>query len=207
MKSSLMRPALALALVLGLSACGGKASFPIGVTVSGLQYQGLVLTSNNMDLPVTPPATPGQAVTASFPHAIEYGEEFEVKVKTPPQHQSCTYPPNDRSYFGTAGQLAQINAQISCFLNAYAISGPVTGLKSDGLVLANGSTGGTVSPTPEAATFTFPLSIPYDQTYGITVQTQPSDPKPQTCTVIANGAGTMRDDPVTDIVVDCSPAA
>jgi hypothetical protein len=199
MKSSLMRPALALALVLGLSACGGKASFPIGVTVSGLQYQGLVLTTNNMDLPVTPPATPGQAVTASFPHAIEYGEEFEVKVKTPPQHQSCTYPPNDRSYFGTAGQLAQINAQISCFLNAYAIGGPVTGLKSDGLVLANGST--TAVVTKEMTKFQFPVTVQYGVTYGVTVLTQPAG---QVCTVGPKGTGTMGDAEVTDIVITCT---
>jgi hypothetical protein len=205
MKLSVMRPALVLALALGLASCGGKAGFTVAGTVSGLKYDGMVLTTNGMTVKVDAPAATSTAPVAfAFPDQIEYGELYDVKI-TNPAHQTCSFVGPTGT--NTAGRLETINVMIECVLNAKTIGGKVLNLTSKGLVLANGSTGGTVSPTPEAATFTFPLSIPYDQTYGITVQTQPSDPKPQTCTVISNGAGTMRDDPVTDIVVDCSPAA
>jgi hypothetical protein len=202
MKSSLMRPALALTLVLGLSACGGKASFPINVTVSGLQYPGLVLSTNGMDLAVSPPATAGAPVTASFPKPIEYGEEFMVLVKTQPPHQSCTTNPLDRSWHNTAGLLAVINAQVSCALVANSIGGPITGLKADSLVLTNGSTGGTLTLAKDATTYAFP-AVQFGTTYGISVLTQPTG---QVCTVGPNGTGTMGDTAVADIALTCVDA-
>jgi hypothetical protein len=201
MKSSLMRPALALALVLGLSACGGKASFPIGVTVTGVQYPGLVLSTNGMELAVNPPATPGAAVTASFPKSIEYGEEFMVLVKTQPPHQFCgPISEFDRSWHNTAGLLAVINAQLTCALVANSIGGPITGLKADGLVLTNGTNGGTLTLAKDATIYAFP-AVQFGTTYGITVLTQPTG---QFCSVGANGTGTMGDTAVADIAVTCA---
>jgi hypothetical protein len=200
MKSSLMRPALALALALGLAACGGKASFPIGVTVTGLQYPGLQLSTNGMDLAVSPPATPGAPVKVSFPKSIEYGEEFAVLVTKQPAHQVCG-PINDfdRSWRNTAGLLAVIDAQLTCSVVAKPVGGPITGLKADGLVLTNGSTGGTLSLAKDATIYAFP-AVPFGSTYGITVLTQPTG---QTCAVGANGTGTMGDDAVGNIAVTC----
>jgi hypothetical protein len=204
MKSSLMRPALALTLVLGLSACGGKASFPIGVTVTGLQYPGLVLTTNGMDLAINPPATPGAAVTATFPNSIAYGEVFAVVPKTQPPHQTCgPISAVDRSWTNTAGLLAVINAQLTCSLVANGVGGPITGLTADGLVLTNGSTGGTLTIAKDANSFAF-ASVQYGTTYGITVLTQPTG---LVCTVGQNGSGTMGDTAVTDIAITCAATA
>ena len=63
MKSSLIRPALALALAASLAACGGsdKAEFTVAGSVTGLVYDGLVLTNAGVPLKVVitsePPAT------------------------------------------------------------------------------------------------------------------------------------------------------
>ena len=86
MKSSLIRPALALALALGLSACGGggKAEFTVAGTVNGLVYPGLILITNGMEIAVAPPATPGGVVTYAFPNKLEYGDEYHVPFKGPP---------------------------------------------------------------------------------------------------------------------------
>ena len=200
MKSSLMRPALALTLVLGLSACGGKASFPIGVTVTGLQFPGLVLSTNGMDLAVSPPANPGDPVTVNFPKSIEYGEVYNIVPTTMPAHQNCSATNGITSSLNnTAGLLAVINGQMSCALVAISVGGPVTGLTADGLVLTNGSTGGTLTVVNGATSYAFP-AVSFGTTYGITVLTQPTG---QVCTVGPNGSGTMGDNPVVDIAITC----
>jgi hypothetical protein len=208
MKSSLMRPAMALALALGLAACGGDASFPVNVTVQGLQYPGLVLTTNGSDLPQNPPATAGADVTGTFPKQLGYGDVFNVTVKQDPQFQHCSpggigpngIPVSAASTTDTAGRLAQINAYFTCTVNHFTIGGKVTGLKADGLVLANGSTGGTLTVAKDATTFEFTANpVNYGVTYGVTVLTNPTG---QTCTV-ANGTNVMPNAQVTNIAVTC----
>jgi hypothetical protein len=232
MKFSLARPAFALAVLATLAACGGggKATFPINVTVSNLQYPGLVLSTNGQDLTVNPPATAGQDVVLTFPNEIEYGQLYEVVPKgatvvnhvpsggAQPKHQTCSQ--NLFPAYGTAGQLAKIDIRYACSINAYALSGTVKGLTGTGLVLANGSTTGTVaiSPAldanqkPTGADVPLPMNpVPYNTTYGVTVLTQPTNPA-QTCKVTGGangtGGGTMDDAAeaaggVTNMVVTC----
>lgn len=206
MKSSLMRPALVLALALGLASCGGKAGFTVAGTVAGLQYKGLVLTTNGMDLavdaapPPVPPATTITTVNFSFPNQISYGDVYDVKVKQQPLHQTCG-PVSAVLATDTAGRLAQINIPFTCGLNSYAIGGSVSGLTADGLVLANGSTGGSVTVAKDAAAFTL-APVTFGVTYGVTVQTQPTG---LVCSVDSKGTGVMGDAAVTDIGVTCVP--
>jgi hypothetical protein len=200
MKSSFMRPAFALALALGLTACGGKATFPIGVTVNGLLFPNLVLSTNGMDLAIAPGAN-GATVTGSFAKPISYGDVYEVIAKQQPDHQTCV--PVLVTNKDTAGRLATINATFTCTTNAYTIGGPITGLKAAGLVLTNGSNGGTFAATSTSTTFTLP-AVTYNTTYGVTVLTQPTG---QVCTVGAKGIGTMGDAMVQDIAVTCVDTA
>lgn len=201
MKSSLMRPAMMLALALGLASCGGKAGFTVGGTVSGQLYPGLVLATNGMDLAVDPPMPPLTSVNYSFPKQIEYGDVYEITVKQQPQHQTCG-PVSALLATDTAGRLAQINVPFTCTLNAYPVSGTVSGLTAEGLVLANGSTGGSVALVKDATAFALP-NVTFGVTYGVTVQTQPAG---LVCSV-SNGTGEMRDAAVTNIVVTCVPQA
>jgi hypothetical protein len=210
MKSSLMRPALALALALALTACGGgKATFPIAGTVTGLQYSGLTLASNGQTAKVEP-KTVGTAsdVAFTFAKSIEYGEEYDITITAQPAHQSCN---RISGYQDTAGRLATIHATIQCGLLSPQLGGTITGLHADGLVLTNGSassialngvsttaTDGTVTVTYPTA-FTMPASVTYGTTYGVTVLSQP---KGQTCSV-ANGTGIMGDVAVTNVAVTC----
>ena len=228
MKFPLARPALALAITLTLASCGGggKATFPINVMVSGLQYPGLVLSTNGQDLTIDPPATPGAIVTAVFPNQLEYGQTYEVVPKgatvvnhaatggAQPKHQNCSstlFPP-----YGTAGQLAKIDIRFVCSILAYPLTGKVVGLTGTGLVLANGSTAATVGVDPNLDANKNPQdvplamnAVPYNTTYGVTVLTQPTG---QTCTVTGGangtGGGTMDDaaekhGSVDNLVVTC----
>jgi hypothetical protein len=230
MKFSFARPALALAITVTLASCGGgKATFPINVTVSNVLYPGLILSTNGMDYTVNPPATPGQDVTFVFPNQIEYGQTYDVIPKgqvvtngtvtvlgQQPAHQTCSSPTFPKS--GTAGQLAKIDIRYVCAVNTFPLTGKVTGLTGTGLTLTNGSTNLPVevdpavdsagAPTGAEVTLTM-NSVPYGVTYGVTVLTQP---KGQTCTVTGGkngtGGGTMDDDAekaggVTNLVVTC----
>ncbi|MFL6634019.1 MAG: hypothetical protein ACJ8HJ_17070 [Massilia sp.] len=232
MKFSLARPALALAVLATLAACGGggKATFPINVTVSNLQYPGLILNTNGQDLTVNPPATAGQDVTAVFPNGLEYGQVYEVTPKgatiashaysggAQPKHQTCS--PALFPAYGTAGQLAKIDIRYACAINTYQLIGTVKGLTGTGLVLANGSTTGTIAVSPAVDANSKPTGadvalimnpVPYNTTYGVTVLTQPTSPA-QTCKVTGGangtGGGTMDDaaeaaNGVTNLVVTC----
>jgi len=195
----------ALTLAAGLSACGGgTSSYTIGGTVVGLQYPGLVLQNNLAnDLTITPLPLDGtnvRNVDYSFPNEVDYGDAYSVTVKTQPQHQNCA-PSGGAA--DTAGRLSVISAVIACSLVSNTIGGTITGLASDGLILTNGTNGGTV-PVAKVndvypGTFTFALPVTYNQTYGVTVLQQPAT---ETCSV-TNGAGTMGDTKVDTIVVTC----
>jgi hypothetical protein len=233
MKFSLARPALALAITVTLASCGGgKATFPINVTVTNVQYPGLILSTNGMDYTVNPPATPatpGQVVTFVFPNPIEYGQTYDVIPKgqvvtngtvtalgAQPAHQTCSSPTFPKS--GTAGQLAKIDIQYVCAVNTFPLTGIVKGLTGTGLTLANGSLYLPVPVNPALDSANAPTgadvaltmnAVPYGTTYGVTVVTQPTG---QTCTVTGGangtGGGTLDDTAekaggVTSLVVTC----
>jgi hypothetical protein len=197
----------ALTLAAGLSACGGgTSSYTIDGTVTGLQYEGLVLQNNETnDLAVKPLGLDDNKnvknVPYSFPGEVDYGKPYKVTVKAQPKHQRCELAGGTAD---TAGRLTAINAVIACALVSNTIGGTINGLAGDNLVLTNGSTGGTVAVTKDAngvypGKFVFPAQVTYGQTYGVTVLDQPTG---QTCTV-TNGAGTMGDVAVDTIVINC----
>jgi hypothetical protein len=197
----------ALTLAAGLSACGGgTSSYTITGTVTGLQYEGLVLQNNaTNDLAVKPLGLDAgnnvKNVTYSFQGEVDYGKPYSVTVKNQPQHQNCL-PGGGTA--DTAGRLTTINAVISCSLVSNTIGGTITGLAADGLELINGTSGGTFAAVKDAngaypGKFTFAAVATYGQTYGVTVYKQPTG---QTCTV-SNGAGTMGDVAVDTIAVNC----
>jgi hypothetical protein len=201
MKFISMRGALALAAAaLALAGCGGdKATFTIAGTVNGLQYKNLVLSSNGMDLRVDPPAKAGDVVSYQFPNQLEYGDEYAITVKQQPDHQTCTIP--DAYDNDTAGRFAQIDVPVFCTVAAHNVTGTINGLTKDGLVLVNGSTGGTYTANTGATGFVFANQVTFGVTYGVTVLTSPAG---LSCTV-QNGTGTMGDADVKDIAVTCVP--
>jgi hypothetical protein len=230
MKFSLARPVLALATMATLASCGGggKATFPINVTVSNLLYPGLILSTNGQDLAVNPPATAGQDVVLTFPNQLEYGQTYEVTPKgatisnhtysggAQPKHQTCA--PTGFLAYGTAGQLAKIDIRYTCSVNAYALTGVVKGLTGTGLTLSSGSNSGIVGANPALDANQAPTGadvaltmnpITYGQSYGVGIVTQPTG---QTCTVTGgangDGSGTMDDAAeanggVNSLVVTC----
>ena len=214
-KSTLALSALTLALAAGLSACGGgSSSYTIGGVVIGLEYPGLVLSNTGEDLAIGPSGytnvtdpsgkvigrTPNN-VDYAFKNQADYGDTYNVSVKTQPLHQFCELGGGNAD---TAGRLSVINSVISCKLIDNPVSGTVTGLTSGELQLINGSSGEAIVVVPaNAISFVLANEVTYGQTYGITVYKQPAG---LTCTV-SNGAGVMGDDPINNVSVDCRPNA
>jgi len=229
MKSYLARPALALAVSLALASCGGgggKETFPVKVTVSGVQFPGLVLTTNGMEVSVPVPAKAGDPVVVTFPNGLDYGTYYDVvpkggtassKTGSQPAHQTCVTAGAPREY-GTAGQTASIESAhtpaievfYNCSIKSFPLGGNVTGLTSGNLTLINGSNGGQItvagSTTTSPLPFTLPVPVQFGASYGVSVLTQPDG---FTCTV-ANGTGEMKDAQeaaggVKDVAVNCTP--
>ncbi len=192
--SFLRRPAaLALALGLAVAGCGGKAEFEVKGVITGLKYDGLVLVNNGgNDLKVAANAT-----TFVFPGTIEYGTPYNVTVKTPPLHSTCT-PSN---FTDSAGRQATINVEISCGLTPHTLGGTVTGLTAEGLELNNGSED-RIAIASGATSYAFAGKIPFATSYSVTILKQPTGLK---CSV-SNQGGEMGDVDIANINVSCVPA-
>lgn len=211
MKFHLVRPALVLASSLALASCGGgsKETYPVKVTVSGVQYAGLILTTNGQELNVPVPAKAGDDVVVSFPNGLDYGTYYNVLPKggsatggggSQPAHQNCVTRGYPREY-GTAGQTASVESArtpaievyYGCTVNQYELSGTITGLTSPdaSITLINGSNSQTtVAGNATTSPLPFALSpVAYGTSFGVTILTQPTG---FTCT-IANNTGVMND--------------
>lgn len=214
MKFTFVRALAALALGLALSACGGKASFDVSGTISGLTNDGMILTNNGGD----EIHIPAGATTFTFPQRASYGDNYDIEFKknadgTPiyPNHMTCVIGYNT----GSAGHTISINAQIVCQQATHNLGGTVFGVSNcpaptDSapycLTVANGSTGGQMSITKptdgsDSTSFTFATQVKDGDSYGVTVLTQPPN---MTCTV-TNATGVMHTGDVGNVVVNCVP--
>lgn len=195
MKFTYPRAIAMLAITLVLSACGGKQSFEVGGTISGLAYDDLVLTNNGDTV-----APKSGATSFTFANRIDYGTAYNI-VANEPAHQSCTVTGGS----GSAGHFTSISATVVCTQRSHALGGKVTGLASGKtLILTNGNTGGSVTVTGTGADldFTFPVAIADGALYNVVVF--PPQPEGQTCTMAGNAVGTMGTAAVTNVAVSCA---
>ena len=81
----------------------------------------------------------------------------------------------------------------------FTVGGRVANVLGSGLVISDGTE--TLAITADQ-TFAFTAPRTTGTAYAVTVVTQPSSPE-QVCTV-TNGSGTVSDDDVTDVIVECS---
>lgn len=192
MKLSCLRPLAALLLTLGLAACGGKASYDVSGTISGLNNEGLILANGGESLPIAAGKT-----SFTFAKRIDYGTEYNITFKQQPAHMTCGISGGS----GSAGHYINISAAVSCSQNTYSVSGTISGLTVDDLELINGNVTTTVAK--DAKTFTLNGAVADGTTYGVGVSTQP---KGLLCVVQpGTGAGTMGSANVTNVQIACNP--
>ncbi|WP_426087973.1 hypothetical protein [Janthinobacterium sp. PSPC1-1] len=192
MKLSCLRPLAALLLTLGLAACGGKASYDVSGTVSNLNNNGLILANSGEELPIAAGQT-----SFTFKKRIDYGTDYNITFKQQPAHMTCSISGGS----GSAGHYINISAAVSCSQNTYSVSGTISGLTVDGLVLINGNV--TTIVAKDVKTFTLNGAVADGTTYGVGVSTQP---KGLLCVVQpGTGAGTMGSANVTNVQIACNP--
>lgn len=196
MKAMYLAP---IALALALAGCGGKESYTVGGTVNGLKFSGMELSNGSSKVAVQPAADGKSAVKFQLPNSIDYGDEYEIVIKQP-AHQTCG-PALSGGLKGSAGYTQTIDVTINCSVNAYKLTGTITGLDVDGLVVINGN-GSQYTAKKDDKSFTYTDAIPSQSSYGLVVLKQPAG---KVCT-IANGSGTMQDADVTNIAITCVPA-
>jgi hypothetical protein len=222
MKFHLVRPALVLASSLVLASCGGggKETFPVKVTVSNVQYPGLILTTNGQEVAVPVPAKAGDPVVVTFPNGLDYGTYYNVVPKggtaagggAQPAHQACQTAGYPREY-GTAGQTASLESArtpaievfYACKIIAYELSGTISGVNTGTITIINGSNSQRTIDLSTATTFMLD-AVPFGTSYGVTVLTAPAG---YTCNV-ANGTGVMdveqeKAGGVKNVAITCNP--
>jgi len=162
----------------------------VGGTVSGLS--GTLVLKNGTDPTVTVTANG----TFTFPNKVASGSPYTVTVGTQPTGQTCSVA-SGTGYISLADVT---NVAVTCATNTYTIGGTLSGLNAGGLALQN--SGGTALNVTANGTFSFPTAVPYNNTYNVTIQTQPPG---QTCAVSA-GSGAVTGN-VTNVSVACSEVA
>jgi Galactose oxidase, central domain len=165
------------------------STYALGGTISGLSEDGLALTNNGENLPVSP-----SAGTFVFATRFTTGTTYAVTAQSVPSGLTCSVA-NGTGSLGTANVN---NVVVTCSKQAYSLGGTVSGLNGSGLVLANGTDRMTVPSG--SATFTMPAAVAYTSSYSVTVDTQPQG---VTCAV-QNGTGVMGASAVTNVAVTCS---
>lgn len=205
MKNLYLRSCVALACAFGLAGCGGGDDGDIGlrVNIAGLTKSGLTLSLNGATaLPVT-----ANAIVFDFPALVPVDFNYDIKIVDSPTNAKC-------EIFNGKGKTATFSPRdinVICTPYYYNVHGTVSGLVSDGLILANGNE--QISIPKGATTFTMtrngvdgkPLAgansgqVGDGFPYSIGILKQPAT---GTCSV-TNGVGTMGSADVTNVMINC----
>jgi hypothetical protein len=176
-------------------ACTTK-QFKVRGVLSGLDVSAgndLVLTLNNAsDVKVM---ANGEF---AFPQTVASGSTYAIAVKSKPKKpaQECTPSPVN----GTVVD-ADITVQVTCATSTFKVRGTIIGLQGSGLLL---SINGSAPLEVTGSAFEFPTRVASGAKYDVVVVKDPSAPT-QACS-LANASGTIVDQDVTNVVVNCSTA-
>lgn len=154
---------------------------------------------------VTGSAGPNGSITPAS-QEVDHGDTATLTVTPDPHHHvetvlGCGGVLAGNTY--TTGPVtADCTVTASFAIDTHSIGGSVTGLGGSGLVLQ--LDGGETLPIAADGNFVFATPVESQADYLVTVAQQPAAPA-QVCT-IANGAGTVGDEDVTDVLVTCVDA-
>jgi hypothetical protein len=173
--------------VTDLSITCSERAYSLGGTVTGLAASGLVLSTGGDTYRV-----PADATHFTMPTAIAYGSAYTVSVQAQPAGLICTVS----GATGTMPAGAVTNVDLTCAAVSYTLGGSISGLRTSGLVLTDGTDNLAVSAN--ATQFSMPNALASGSSYAVTIQAQPSGGSCQ----VTNGTGTVAGD-VGTVRVTC----
>ena len=153
-----------------------EEAYSLGGTIAGLSAGGLVLSDGNDTYSV-----PANATHFAMPTAIAYGSNYAVNVTTQPAGSTCTIDGGT----GTMPASVVTNVDVVCDSVSYTLGGSISGLKTSGLVLTDGTD--DLSVSANATQFSMPNALAYGSEYAVTIKAQPSSGACQ----ITHGTGTV----------------
>ena len=178
-----------------LTGCGGGGgggpapTFAIGGSISGLTADGLTLTNGNDTVSPASGATSFQ-----FSTKLSNAASYVVTATKSPPALTCTVSHGS----GVINQAAPTGIAVTCVPIEYVLDGSISGLTSDGLLLANGND--LVSIAIGATSFEFATKLLNGSNYSVTVSQAP----PALLCSVSNGAGSINFASPTNIIVTCA---
>ena len=153
--------------------CSAEA-YSLGGVITGLTSGGLVLV-NGSDTYVVP----SNATHFAMPAAVANGGSYTLSVETQPEGLTCTVS-------GGEGTMPATSAtSVTCASTGYTLGGSVSGLKTSGLVLTDGTD--DLSVAANATQFSMPNALADGSDYAVSIKAQPTAGRCQ----IAHGTGTV----------------
>lgn len=175
--------------VSGVQVTCSSNAYAVGGTVTNLIGAGLKLRNGADVLGV-----PEGSTAFTMPLPVAFGGSYLITVETQPVGQICSAANSS----GTMGAGSVTSVQIACASNVYALGGTISGLKTDGLVLQNGSE--SLPVAAGSSSFIFGSPIAFGGAYAVTISQQPNR---YTCS-LENSSGTMGDANIASVHVTCS---
>jgi N-acetylneuraminic acid mutarotase len=165
-------------------------TYNVGVTVTGLIANGLVLQDNGADNLMI--SSNGRF---NFNTPIASGSAYAATILSQPAGETCSIA----SSSGTIISSNVTNVTVACVPNTYQISGAVSGLLT-GASLVLLDDGGNNTLVSANGSFNFSTAIVSGSNYAVTVLTQPAA---QNCAV-SNGSGIVAAANIATVSVACS---
>ncbi|MDT0627682.1 hypothetical protein [Alteromonas sp. W364] len=171
----------------------------VGGSIQGLESSQAVLQSS-----LSEELTVSQNGNFTFSNQFENGSNYQVFLTVQPENHSCAISNAN----GTINGADVANVLVVCENTEeepepgpepteYSVGGSVAGLGESPVIIANNAT--EELSVSANGSFVFTQLLIDDETYDVTVQTQPTD---YTCSV-SNGTGTVNGLNVTDISISC----
>ncbi len=165
-------------------------TYNVGVRVSGLIANGLVLLDNGGD---------NLAISSNgmfnFNTPIASGSAYAATISSQPAGETCAISNGG----GTIVSSNISNVTVACVPNTYQVSGTVSGLLG-GASLVLQDSGGNSTTVSANGGFNFSTAVASGANYAVTVSTQPMA---QNCAV-SNGSGIVAAGNVSNVGVACS---
>jgi hypothetical protein len=153
-----------------------EEAYSLGGTALGVTSAGLVLTDGSDMYSV-----PAHAAHFTMPAAVASGSSYTVSVAAQPAGLTCTVSDGT----GTMPASAVTNIGVTCASDSYTLGGSISGLKTSGLILTDGTD--DLSVSANATQFSMPNALAYGSDYAVTIKAQPSSALCQ----IVHGTGTV----------------